>query len=195
MSGVKHKRKGSRIEREMVELFLEIGIHAERVPLSGAARYKGNGADIDVYPFGIDEESWQFEVKGRKNGDGLRLPERWLGANDGLLFKRDRRKPLVVLPWESLEALLVAVRKSCLRGLKKEQRDAIFGRRAARVADGEAGGNDETSVSDDGRRTGVAAGDRAGSEADAASAALSPRSALSDGAAPGSPGRMAARKA
>ena len=41
--------KGARIEREIVALHIEIGVKAERVPLSGSVRYRGNGADIDVY--------------------------------------------------------------------------------------------------------------------------------------------------
>jgi Holliday junction resolvase len=41
--------KGNRIEHQIVALHAELGIKAERVPLSGAARYQGNGADIDVY--------------------------------------------------------------------------------------------------------------------------------------------------
>lgn len=39
-------------EREIVAHHAELGVKAERVPLSGAARYRGNGADIDVYAFG-----------------------------------------------------------------------------------------------------------------------------------------------
>ena len=31
----------------------ELGIAAERVPLSGAPRYRGNGADVDLYVFGV----------------------------------------------------------------------------------------------------------------------------------------------
>jgi len=42
--GVASKRKGSRIEREIVQLHRGIGVHVERVPLSGASRYRGNGA-------------------------------------------------------------------------------------------------------------------------------------------------------
>jgi hypothetical protein len=34
-----------RAEREIVAAHAELGIAGERVPLSGAARYRGNGAD------------------------------------------------------------------------------------------------------------------------------------------------------
>jgi hypothetical protein len=33
-----------------MECHAELG--GERVPLSGAARYRGNGADVDLYDFG-----------------------------------------------------------------------------------------------------------------------------------------------
>ena len=39
--------KGARIEREIVAAHGALGIKAERVPLSGASRYQGNGSDPD----------------------------------------------------------------------------------------------------------------------------------------------------
>jgi len=39
--------KGARIEREIVAAHERIDIRAERVPLSGASRYQGNGSDPD----------------------------------------------------------------------------------------------------------------------------------------------------
>ena len=38
--GARHRRKGNRVEREIVDIHKAIGIHAERVPLSGASRYQ-----------------------------------------------------------------------------------------------------------------------------------------------------------
>jgi Holliday junction resolvase len=38
MSGAKHRQKGNRIEREIVQRHEELGIKAERYPLSGARR-------------------------------------------------------------------------------------------------------------------------------------------------------------
>jgi len=57
--------KGNRIERQIVALHAALGIKAERVPLSGAARYRGNGADLDVYAFGADVAPIVGEVKAR----------------------------------------------------------------------------------------------------------------------------------
>jgi Holliday junction resolvase len=35
MSGARHRRKGDRIEREIVEAHRAVGVHAERYPLEG----------------------------------------------------------------------------------------------------------------------------------------------------------------
>jgi Holliday junction resolvase len=73
--------KGARIEREIVRLHLELGVKAERAPLSGAAHYRGNG-------------------------EGFALLERWLGDADMLFLRRNRAEPLVVVPWRVWARLL-----------------------------------------------------------------------------------------
>jgi hypothetical protein len=55
MSGARHRRKGDRIEREVVDHHKRLGVHAERYPLSGASRFRGSGHDIDIYLFGRDD--------------------------------------------------------------------------------------------------------------------------------------------
>ena len=97
--GVASKRKGSRIEREIVQLHRGIGVHVERVPLSGASRYRGNGADVDVYARGKEEAPFVCEVKSRKNDSGFTTLEAWLADCDCLFLKRNNADPLVVLPW------------------------------------------------------------------------------------------------
>jgi Holliday junction resolvase len=99
MSGARHRRKGDRIEREVVQMHRAIGLHCERVPLSGASRYQSNGADIDIYAFGRDEAPLVAEVKGRKSGAGFVQLERWLGYFDALFLKRNSAEPLVLVPW------------------------------------------------------------------------------------------------
>jgi hypothetical protein len=47
IGSARHRHKGSRIEREIVELHKALGVHAER-PLSGASRFRGNSHDIDL---------------------------------------------------------------------------------------------------------------------------------------------------
>ena len=104
--GRMQRSKGARIEREIVELHRGLRLRAERVPLSGAARYRGNGADVDVYAFGPEDAPLVSEVKSRGNGEGFATLERWLGENDALFLRRDRAEPLVVLPWRTWARLL-----------------------------------------------------------------------------------------
>ncbi len=89
--GAASKRKGSRIERELVHLHKLAGIDCKRVPLSGAV--DGFKGDLRIV------EDFTGEVKGRKTGRGFTVIERWLGDNDFLFLRQDRKKPLVVMPW------------------------------------------------------------------------------------------------
>jgi hypothetical protein len=102
-------RKGARIEREIVELHRTLGLRAERVPLSDAARYQGNGADGDIYPFGPDAAPPCGEVKARSNGEGFATLERWLGDNDVLFLRRNNGPPIVALPWHTWVSLLLRI--------------------------------------------------------------------------------------
>jgi Holliday junction resolvase len=111
MSGTKHRRKGDRVERELVERHKALGIHSERYPLSGASRFRGSGHDIDVYVFGREEAPLVAEVKGRKNGGGFIQLERWLGDYDLLALRRNNADPIIVLPWRTWAALLAKVRR------------------------------------------------------------------------------------
>jgi Holliday junction resolvase len=106
MSGAKHRRKGDRVERELVQLHREMGIHAERYPLSGASRFRGSGHDIDVYALGREEAPLVAESKSRKNGAGFTTLEKWLGEYDLLFLRRNHADPLVLLPWRVWQRLL-----------------------------------------------------------------------------------------
>lgn len=106
MSGRRSRNKGSRIEREVVHLHIDIGIHAERVPLSGAAGGSFSG-DVDIYIDGKDEAPLVTEVKARANGEGFKTLENWLGEdNDALFLRRDRSEHMVVLPWRTWVRLI-----------------------------------------------------------------------------------------
>jgi Holliday junction resolvase len=111
MSGARHRRKGSVIEREIVERHKAIGIHAERYPLSGASRFRGSGHDVDLYPFGRDAGPLVAEVKARKDGGGFVQLERWLGEFDVLFLRRNHADPLVALPWSTWATLLEKIRR------------------------------------------------------------------------------------
>jgi Holliday junction resolvase len=106
MSGARHRRKGDRTERQIVDLHRQIGIHAERYPLSGASRFRGSGHDLDVYARGKDEAPLVAEVKARKNGAGFTTLEKWLGEYCLLFLKRNHGEPLVVMPWRTYEQFL-----------------------------------------------------------------------------------------
>ena len=95
----------------MVELHRTLGIKAERVPLSGAMRFRNTAStDVDVYPFGPDEAPFVTEVKARADGEGFKTLERWLGEADALFLVRDRAAPLVMLPWARWQQLLLALK-------------------------------------------------------------------------------------
>lgn len=95
----KSRRKGDRIERELVDLHRALGIPAERVPLSGSAGGSFTG-DLRIDGIGT------AEVKARAGGEGFVTLERWLADHDALFLRRDRAKPLVVLPWATYARLL-----------------------------------------------------------------------------------------
>jgi hypothetical protein len=128
--GKASRDKGLRRERAIVEIHTTCGIRAERVPLSGAARYQGNGADVDIYVRGA--EPLKAEVKARGEGNGFRTLQRWLGDNDALFLWRDRQPPLVVLPLHTW--LGIAGRSVRLDADAAADADADFDRRERRSA-------------------------------------------------------------
>jgi len=96
--GRMQRNKGARVEREIVQRFIDIGLHAEKIPLSGAA---GGSFSGDLLVSGR-----KVEVKARKDGTGFKLLYRWLGDNDFLVCKQDRTEPLVIMTIQTLGDLL-----------------------------------------------------------------------------------------
>ena len=92
--GAKSRRKGYRIEHELVELHRAAGIEARRVPLSGGV--EGWEGDLRIQS-ALGE--LRAEVKARAGGEGFKVLERWLGDGDLLFLRRDRSAPLVVMGW------------------------------------------------------------------------------------------------
>jgi Holliday junction resolvase len=111
MSGARHRRKGDRLEREVVARHRALGIHSERYPLSGASRFRGKGHDVDIYAFGETKAPIVGEVKERKNGSGFITLEKWLGGHDALFLRKNKAAPLVLLPWRVWALLLERVRR------------------------------------------------------------------------------------
>src|SRR3974377_243824 len=99
MTGARHRHKGDRIERELVERHKELGIHAERYPLSGASRFRGSGHDVDVYALGKEQAPPVVESNARKSGNGFVQLEKWLADYDALFLRRNNADPMVLLPW------------------------------------------------------------------------------------------------
>jgi hypothetical protein len=95
------RRKGNRVEREVLALLREAGLEARRVPLSGSA--PGYPGDLEVELPGLGRVL--VEVKARKRV-GL---EAWLEGRGLLVLKPDRRPPLAVMPLQALLALIRAV--------------------------------------------------------------------------------------
>jgi hypothetical protein len=100
------RRKGGRVEREVLALLREAGLEARRVPLSGSA--PGYPGDLEVELPGLGRVV--VEVKARKK---VAL-EAWLEGRGLLVLKPDRRPPLAVLP---LQALLGLIRAANGEGL------------------------------------------------------------------------------
>ena len=93
--------KGSRVEREIVAMLTRDGIEARKQPLSGAL--DGWKGDIVIHHEDLD---LVCEVKARKNGEGFSTLEKWLGANDILMLKRDRTEPMVAMNYGTFKWLL-----------------------------------------------------------------------------------------
>lgn len=89
--GKSQRDKGLRSEREFAKL-----IKGERVPLSGAA---GGSYTGDVIGMGLT-----FECKVR--ADGFKQLYSWLGTNDALAVKADRRPWLVVIPLSKFKEIV-----------------------------------------------------------------------------------------
>jgi Holliday junction resolvase len=111
MSGARHRRKGNRVERELVQLHKALGVHAERYPLSGASHFRGSGHDVEIYVFGPGEGPLVAEVKSRRSGAGFATLEKWVGEYDCLFLRRDGAEAVVLLPWRVCAALLARVRQ------------------------------------------------------------------------------------
>ena len=105
--------KGSRIEREIVQKHKDVGVIAERVPLSGAA---GGSYSGDV----VINNDLRAEVKARSGGSGFQVLERWLGDNDLLFLRKDRSEPMVAMSWPTYEKLITAL---CGHGVDLDRDD------------------------------------------------------------------------
>ena len=91
--------KGRRIELEIVHLHHGIDVPCRRRQAAGIA---DGPDDPDLLVAGCLDA----EVKARASGSGFKTLERWLAKHDLLFLRRDRKQPLVVMPWEVYAAIL-----------------------------------------------------------------------------------------
>ena len=103
------KRKGDRVEREIVDLLKKIPrTEAWRVPLSGAVGGEYYGDVILQFGKGLQKYRAVGEVKSRKSGSGWKTIAKWMVQSPvHLLFLReDYKSPLVVMDWYLFESLI-----------------------------------------------------------------------------------------
>ena len=94
------KRKGSGFEREIVQLLQELGLAAERVPLSGAVKGGMFDRDITCPIRGIDRR-----IEAKRRARAFMTIDGMLGGNFALVVRDDRSRPLVILTLEAFAEL------------------------------------------------------------------------------------------
>lgn len=99
------KRKGTRVEYEMVLLHKEMGLSIKRIPLSGSAKVLGDEYAGDLR-LTLGDLELRGEVKARKSGNGFKTLESWIQESDLLFLKQNYKPPLVVLTWKTWQALI-----------------------------------------------------------------------------------------
>lgn len=103
----KAKVKGTRVENEIVKLFIKEGFNAKRQPLSGALLDFPH--DVQVHDlFG----GTNIEVKARKSGEGFAQLDKWKGSADLLILKKDFSTPMVYLDWNLFKEFLNEYREN-----------------------------------------------------------------------------------
>jgi hypothetical protein len=104
MSGRKSRNKGANEERAIVNLHRDMGVRAQRTLEAGARSDGSVTYDLDVYAFGEEEAPLIGECKIR--ADGFKQIYDWLGENDFLTIRADRKERLYVVPEELWKTIL-----------------------------------------------------------------------------------------
>jgi hypothetical protein len=86
VSGLKSRRKGSRVELEIAHALQAHGIPARKI-----SRMYQRGHDLEAV---VGGRTLKLEVKSRARG--LATIYTWLGSNDVLIVKADRQPALIV---------------------------------------------------------------------------------------------------
>ena len=94
--GKKSRDKGARGEREIVNILLGAGYRAKRTaPLQ--TFQKNNAPDVL-----IETDKGQITVEVKLRADGFKQIYQWLGENDLLIIKADRKEPLAIQPLKTI---------------------------------------------------------------------------------------------
>jgi len=99
--GSKSRRKGNRVELELLHLLQDAGLAATK-----HSRAWTPGHDLNLPMLGV---SRRVEIKCKANG--FRTLYSWLIEKDLLIVRADRSKPLVVMPMDMLLELIAATDK------------------------------------------------------------------------------------
>ena len=99
MSGLKSKRKGYEFERETVNKLQDMGLAAERIPLSGGQ----GGSFAGDLRCPVQGRNRVFECKRR--AAGFKFITDSMGANFGLIVRDDKSPTLVILRLEDFARL------------------------------------------------------------------------------------------
>ena len=112
----KAKRKGTRVENEIVKLFQAEGFKARRQPLSGAIQDFPHDVQVSDLFGGTN-----IEVKARKSGEGFTQLDKWKGSADLLILKKDFSNPMVYLDWNLFKEFLYEYKQSRHSSESREQ--------------------------------------------------------------------------
>lgn len=114
--GKNNRRKGANLERDMCNIFRQYGFQADRTaPMqarNGNQQEEKNYPDVIVYGAWVDKADFLIECKNWKQYTARKIWE-WMEANaaHAVVFKVDRKRPLVAIEPEMLAKLIAGYHK------------------------------------------------------------------------------------
>lgn len=101
MSGKSSKAKGAAFEREVVLRFEEMGIKAQKMPLSGAI--PGFEGDVTIWPANHIDFKMRVECKRRARGFGTIYSAMQQSDPHMVVCRDDRKDEFYILPRETMK--------------------------------------------------------------------------------------------
>ena len=99
--GKASRNKGRRVELEFVHELEDYGVPSRRRQASGDSRSED---DPDILIAGV----LTAESKARKNGEGFKTLQDWLGDSDLLFLKQNNKPALVTMTMATFKPMLLA---------------------------------------------------------------------------------------